>query len=236
MSNVPRWAFYVGGGVLGLIALCCCGLYFYGASLPDEEPEPTVAVTPPTLAPTETPPPAPPTEAPEEIAPTEPTEAPEPELELPTEALEPEPPPTLQPTETPVPSPTTPGISPEERAYFQRMAEATGAIGTALGELAELTSNPTGTDDWVIDVAVQLVAIQQAHEQVRRVEVPPGLEYMHVTLQQGTEACDQMTRTFSSAVDNNDTALLQQSMEELQTCQDKLNDAHGILDEWEARQ
>lgn len=196
---------FFGGAIAGLILLCLvcsvCGL------LPGSGGNQTDVAEIATLPPLDTP---------------SPTDTLIPPIQTPTE---------VPPDPTATPEPSIEGAS-IYQDYFNTVADQGQAIGDAMSELGNLMTDPKiGVDDWTIDVAVQMAAIQVAHDTISGLEVPPGLEGFHEFLTDATGDCSESTKHLATALDTLDENELNLSASFIQSCNGKLEDLTKRMNE-----
>lgn len=161
---------------------------------PDPTVEPTPTEVPPTPTPEPTATPVPPTPTPEPTAtPVPPTPTPEPKA-------------TPEPTATPVPpTPTpepTPGMSGEELRYVSVVIEQTETMSKSMNAFASLLSNPRLLDqDWIIDVAIELVTWQSEYQTARSMSPPPRFEAFHAVWVEALSKLDSASYDIADGID-----------------------------------
>lgn len=208
------WVAIGAGGLVTLLCLCV-GLAGLGAKT---NPTPT-AIAAQVVA---VPPSAPATDTPEA------TRAPS-ATSSPTD--EPTPEPTNEPTATVVP--VASGPSPELRAYFLKMSQPMGDLATGLRQLGALMGEPKLADaSWKTDMAVQLVLIRTAHEQIKAIDpVPDEAQTLHAGVIDASTDCNAMTYSLADGIDTLNTSKLQDALKLMQSCSTKIQNAQPLLDE-----
>lgn len=121
-------------------------------------------------------------------------------------------------TDTPVPLPTnTPDLG--LALYAVQLQEQMGRLSDAMGTFSELMGNPdVGNESWMIDVAVQLVAIRQAHAALLAIDAPDGWQEIHSLTISATGSCNDATYLVAAGIDALDVGLLQQATAQIGEC------------------
>jgi outer membrane biosynthesis protein TonB len=162
-------------------------------------PEPTNTPTPvPTATPEPTPTPAP-------TATPQPTATPTPVPPTPTPV--PPTPTPVPPTPTPVPPTPTPepALTAEEEAYIEAVVAQAEVMAESLTSLGELMQDPQFFDEnWIMNVAVELVLIQMVYDEATELEVPPKFAEVHDLYLQGMSLFNDMTYDLIYGIDNLD--------------------------------
>ena len=134
--------------------------------------------------------------------------------------------PTLQPTPTPTVL-VCPTI--EESFYFLAMADFTGNIGThsiALGELfTEASANPLlmVNDDWLLQAAIHLAALDTNAEGMLDVHAPSSVSHIHGQAMQAARSVQRAVPKYTAGIDNFDDNLLLQASHEITTAAEYMN-------------
>jgi hypothetical protein len=112
--------------------------------------------------------------------------------------------PTPTPTEVLIPTVIPTAELPSNVArYVWEVTNKIDDIGQSFNNLSNLLQLPRiGQDDWTIDIAVELVAIQYVHRTLSEMNIPPEIADIHATLLQGTSRCDEATHLIASGLDN----------------------------------
>jgi hypothetical protein len=194
------------------------GIAVYGGSGgPNDEPARGLVteVTPQATPTTEVEPTQTPTAEPTVPIVREPTNTPTP---VPTATPEPTPTPaptaTPQPTATPTPVPPTPtpvpptpepALTAEEEAYIEAVVTQAEVMAESLTRLGELMQAPQFFDEnWIMNVAVELVLIQMVYDEATELEVPPKFAEVHDLYLQGMSLFNDMTYDLIYGIDNLD--------------------------------
>jgi hypothetical protein len=157
--------------------------------------------------------------------------APQP-TEAPRATKAPKPTQTPQPTEAPT---QASGLSPASAAYMQDMGGIVTEMGKALSALGELAQVPKPTsDDWKIDLATQMVIIQQGHQKLSEMDVPEDMTDIHAATLDATSDCDQATRLLTSGLDKGRVADIQRAGALMRQCGEKMTSAAWLVDEYTA--
>jgi hypothetical protein len=104
------------------------------------------------------------------------------------------------------------GLSPAEQDYVAALGPILTEMGASLDRAGLLFADPRFTDqDWIIDLAVELVTWQHAYEDAAALSPPPSLEEIHAltleALRLHSVAADQIV----TGVDTGDVDLLSQA-------------------------
>lgn len=141
---------------------------------------------------------------------------------------------TAAPTETPEPTevPTAAaGIPAHVKAYMAGLAPELDTIGTSLRELGTLLSDAKPADtNWKIDLAVQVVAIQQAHTKISGMKAPDEVADIHRAVLDATGDCDTSTRFLTSGIDDNNANDVRQAATYMRRCSEKIATASRQVD------
>ncbi len=117
-------------------------------------------------------------------------------------------PPTVTPKPTNTPAPAAEGetpldVQPYVLAYVLGTGEKMQTMGSALSSISELMQNPQfGNDEWTIDVALQVVTVQQVHKELTEMDVPPEMSEIHEAVLDGTADCNEAMDYLVSGLDN----------------------------------
>lgn len=158
----------------------------------------------------------------------------QPTLILPTATDTPASPPTEPPpTATPEPLPTqTPDL--QVMIYLGQLERQIGALVDGLSALQELTANAeVNNESWRISVAVQLVAIRNAHLELLALRAPDGWQEVHGLTLAATWKCNDATYLLASGIDAGDASLLQQAGAQVLECGNGLSVAEEAVSEME---
>lgn len=230
---MKRNSLIIGGLAIGLFLLLCafCGVIGLITRDDDDAVEKEIAEAPVEAAeaPAEEPTTPPqPTVTPEPTAPLEPTATPEP-------TVPPQPTAAPEPTATPIPTVVseaeTDEIPAEVQDYLAEVVNSGGEMGTAMSEMGQLLQDMSrfGDDDWVIDVAVQMVTIQLSHEALTEMDPPAGMEDFHEYLTGTTAKCNDSIDHLQLGIDNLDQSELILATELLTGCNEGFNQMESEL-------
>ena len=115
------------------------------------------------------------------------------------------------------PTPTQDPVSAQVQAqalqlalYTDIMKQHLGALSTAMKEIGQLMAAANVNDEtWRSAVAVQLVAIRNAHAAMLAVSAPDGWQDIHGQIIASTGKCNDATYLLASGIDEQDVSLLQ---------------------------
>lgn len=142
----------------------------------------------------------------------------------------------MPPTEAPAPTQTiepTKGPSLALKTYLADVGTHSGEMAKALGEIATLMSNPRPlSNDWKIDVAAQLAAIQLAYQAVEKIDsVPPEAQKLHAAVLDAMGDCNSMTTALARGIDTLDTDDISRATELMRSCGTKTSKSQLLLNE-----
>lgn len=142
--------------------------------------------------------------------------------------------PTAIPALTNAPEPTSaPAISVAVRTYMAQMGSEVGKIGDSLRELGTLLTNAKPTDtNWKIDLAVQVVTIQQSHKTLTEMQVPDEMTDIHAAVLNATSDCDTSMRFLTSGIDDNNVNDVRQAATYMGQCSEKITAANRQVSEY----
>jgi len=130
-------------------------------------------------------------------------------------------------------------ITVSEQNYLTGITKINNTVNEAFIEFTNLIQNlQIGNDDWTTKVAIQLVTIQTAYEEVIKINPPNSLKEAHSKYVQAMSCYNDMTYLFAQGIDNNDSELIDKAtqkmlegnelIDEVTTAIDKFNTAHGL--------
>lgn len=113
----------------------------------------------------------------------------------------------------------TPDIPVDVELYVLEVTQHATTMGQAINDMSELLLAPDiGNTDWMIDLAVAFVTIQQAHKGIVALEVPPAMVGVHREVLSMSMACNNATLAISSGIDNFDVDELNRGSDLLSLC------------------
>ena len=198
---------------LGALIVGCCGLTTLTVMVAPRSASPASTAIATTKAPTQTAIPATATSVSTSTA-MPPTTTPEPTA---TEVLSTA---TSEPTATEVPptatsEPTkTPVVITDKQLFALQLIPIANSLGDAFATIAELSTkagNDTSlffSNDWKIDVGVQMAVISQNADKLRNLEIPPGLERVGEKVNALASELDLVTLNFTRGIDKLDAKKL----------------------------
>lgn len=136
----------------------------------------------------------------------------------------PEPTTTPRPTRTPLPpTPTPDPADVAAQAYVADVRTQITAISRALQELGELSQSPQfGDQDWIMQMALQTVLIEEGHRQLTELTPPGDAGELHASVLDATSDCAGAMDPLRRGIDALDTALIGQATELMQSCGAKI--------------
>lgn len=143
-------------------------------------------------------------------------------------------PPGLVSAATPVATPT-PAIPAEVRLYATQVAPRLSDMTNAMLQVGQLMQSPDIADiGWQIDVAVQFVAMRNAHEELLGITPPAIMGDVHAQILSGSRDCYDSTEFATQGIDDFNVAKLQLAAELMSSCGQKMIVANAMLDDYRA--
>lgn len=130
--------------------------------------------------------------------------------------------PTPSITLTITPTTTSLGLSYVEQSYLEETQTHTIDLANALRSLGRLLQNPQITsDDWKIDVAVQIVIISNVDDAINQIPPPPRFAGVHLDLIEVTGICRSAAVNAGRAIDTLDTDIAALATDQMTLCGQK---------------
>lgn len=131
-----------------------------------------------------------------------------------------------------------PSLTSAEQAYLDTTGGRATEVGEAFANLSSLLDDPRyGTDEWTLQVAVQLTTIRLAYDEAMELKPPSSMAEIHSQYSQGMDAYNDMTYLFSRAIDELDSDLLDQAMVRMESGAQFIKEATRLIEEFrETRQ
>lgn len=123
------------------------------------------------------------------------------------------------------------GAATDVRGYAQEVSGYTGALATALDRMGNLMGSPrVGNDAWSIDLAAEMAAIRQSHEQIKAMRnIPPTMTDVQASLIRATSDCNDATYLIASGIDQGRATDLDQATRLMGSCTDKIVSTTDLL-------
>ncbi len=116
-------------------------------------------------------------------------------------------------------SASAPDTRAADRATYTRATmEQTTMLAQALNEISVLMDHPTFTDEWKINVAVQLATIRYAHQHLLAIQAPADMQDVHSSLTNATSDCDASTDHIARGLDTLDVGEINEATRLIQSC------------------
>jgi len=120
-----------------------------------------------------------------------------------------------------------------EQNYFTGLTKNSNTVSEALTEFGNLTQNPQiGNDDWTVKVAIQLVTIQTAYEEVIKMNPPNSLREIHNEYVQAISCYNDMTYLFAQGIDNNDPELIGKATQKIEEGTELINEVTAAVNKF----
>ncbi len=115
------------------------------------------------------------------------------------------------------------------------MAEQLEYLSDALLNVSRLTGNPTFTDEWLLELALNLAIIQLAHAELQEMAVPADMRDIHDQVLLATSDLASAADFMASGIDNFDVDDLETAAYLMGTGNDKLELATSMLNAYMAQ-
>lgn len=119
--------------------------------------------------------------------------------------------------------------------YALEMAEQLEYLSDALLNVSRLTGNPTFTDEWLLELALNLAIIQLAHAELQEMAVPADMRDIHDQVLLATSDLASAADFMASGIDNFDVDDLETAAYLMGTGNDKLELATSMLNAYMAQ-
>lgn len=130
---------------------------------------------------------------------------------------------------TPAPAAVKPTAE-EVAAYLAAVGPASRDLGNAAGAFAQLFGKPQpGSNAWRVNLAMQIAAVQVAHEQLVAVKVPASMAAIHNATTAATAKCSEAVGLTGEAFDNGDIGALNRATKLMQECAAGVTEAEAML-------
>jgi hypothetical protein len=120
---------------------------------------------------------------------------------------------------------------------MRRVGDFGSTMGKTFSEIAKLLQAPDLTStDWKIELAAQIVMLQEAHQELLDLEdIPADMADIHVVVIDATGDCDQSTRLLTRGVDTISAADLRQANRLMGQCVEKIQAVTKLFKEYKAK-
>ena len=140
------------------------------------------------------------------------------------------PPPAV--TSPPAPAQST-SITANEQSYLTAVGSNSNTYSSALNTLSTLLGDfQIGSDEWTLDVAVQLAILRAAYDEAVALNPPSSLAHIHSKYIEGLSHIDNATYLIVEGIDNLNADKINQATTELTIGNNLINEATALVSEF----
>ncbi|HUX49142.1 MAG TPA: zinc ribbon domain-containing protein [Dehalococcoidia bacterium] len=127
----------------------------------------------------------------------------------------------------------TPSLTASEQNYAATMADHSGRVSEALGNMADLMGNPQFFDDeWIMDVAIEFTVIKLLYDEALEMEPPSSMAAIHYKYTQAMSHLNSYVDLMTEGIDTLDADLMDQATSELELAGEYLNEATELTEDF----
>jgi LysM repeat protein len=137
----------------------------------------------------------------------------------------------------PPPLPAQPAeVPPNIQMYALTIAQKMQTMADALQAIGDLTLAPDAlSDDWKLQVALQLAIIQVTHQELEDMDVPPEMQEVHAAVLEATADCALSTDYLASGIDNFSTDDIEAGASLMESCGEKMQKPLEMVNDYANR-
>jgi len=140
-------------------------------------------------------------------------------------------------TATSASRPTTAAVAPANSTanasvYATKVSTALKNLATGLGGLGiSMTTPQPGDQEWVVQVALYTVMVEQGHADLEAITpIPADAKDLHAAILRATRDCDASMKLLRRGMDGQNLAQIQGATDLMNSCTAKLDDAKPLLE------